>query len=82
MTRNEAIKIYGLGLVEQAENDNCEFFLRQNDGWEIWRGVSTDKNEDGVPCMAIYYQREEDTSSTTDEPIDLGSLDWVIAHYE
>lgn len=76
MTREEAIKRMGLAMVESAEADNCEFWSRSYDGWETWRGCSH-RNENGEVCVAIYYMRQEET-----EVEDLGSLTWIIDHYE
>ena len=82
MTREEAIETVGLELVEQAERENCECTCRVTDGTE-WNGytefsASSDLNENMDRVVVYYYQPTELVLETED----LGSLDWVIDHYE
>ena len=83
MTRQEAIEMFGIQIVEQAESDNCDFTNRVTDGtgWQGYTefvGKSSDCNADGDYCYAYYYQKSEDVDSVED----LGILDWEIDHYD
>lgn len=87
MTREEAIKIAGLEYVEQAEKENCECTCRVTEGTE-WQGYTefsacSDYNENMDRVVVYYYQPNEVLNQMQEDGnTDLGSLDWVIDHYD
>lgn len=87
MTREEAIKVVGLELVEQAERDDCDFTNHltehsEHRGYTEFAGYS-DYNENMERVVAYYYQPNEVLKAMQEDGnTDLGGLDWEIDHYD
>jgi hypothetical protein len=86
LTREQAIEIAGIEVVEKLDNENCDFTNRvQCDGdtaVEFSASVHyTDPEfvgENNTTLIAYYYQEEEDLDGIED----LSDLGWEIAGYE
>ena len=83
LTREQAIEMVGLELVEKVESMNCDFTNRiQTDGdtaVEFSAGINfIDKDGYRRTLTAYYYQDPRDLDATDD----LGSLDWEVSGYE
>jgi hypothetical protein len=82
LTREEAIKLAGIKVVEKVEAENCDFTNRlQTDGdTDVEFAASVNfTHPDGLSAIltAYYYQDEDEVDVD-----DLGDLKWEIHGYE
>lgn len=79
LTREEAIEIVGLNLVEAVEDEPCEFVSIDNSGTQEWvscRIIYTKKDYDMI--MAHYFINVEGTQGEKDY---MDNGEWNISYY-
>lgn len=88
LTREQAIKMAGLKMVEKVESESCDFTNRlQTDGdnaIEFSASVEFTDNESTERTLTAYYYQDPETFNEVMEETggDMGCLDWEIHGYE
>lgn len=78
LTKEEAIEIAGIEIIEAVEEVNCELIGTDEHGW---RAVFTAHIENETHRVTAYYYQDSDTVGI-DGVEDLSDLEWEIDHYE
>jgi len=80
LTREQAIEIVGVDVVEKLETENCEYSRnRNNSSIQEWTShLKIDNECEFSRITAHYFVTDEEIKEAKD---DLSNIDWKINHY-
>ena len=88
LTREQAIELAGLAIVEKVEHENCEPTSRlQTDGdesteWSASVRFDTEEDTYTKTLVAYYYTTPEQDAVMAEHDCDGSYIDWKINGYE